>query len=222
MRFFVLSIYSITQMNTKYKFPDPSLANDQGLLAHGGDLHPNRIIAAYRSGIFPWYNKDSPILWWSPNPRMVLFPEKLHISKSMRPYFNQQKFKVTYNQDFKAVIKKCASVYRKGQNGTWLIPEMIKAYTQLHEMGWAHSVEVWKAEKLVAGLYGVYLQSKHIFCGESMFSKKSNASKFGFISLVKKLQKEGVRLIDCQVHSTHLARLGAEEIPRDKFLTYLK
>src|SRR5699024_6470972 len=153
---------------------------------------------------------------------MVLFPEKLKISKSMKKLFRDQTFQVTYNQEFKTVIENCAEIFRPDQKGTWITSEMITAYCKLHELGFAKSVEVWKNEKLVGGLYGIYLKDKKVFCGESMFSKQSNASKYGFISLVKKLQTENIKLIDCQVYSKHLESLGAEEILRDDFLKYLE
>jgi len=203
-------------------FPNPKFADEEGLLAVGGDLKPKRLLAAYHSGIFPWYSENQPILWWSPNPRMVLFPEKLKISKSMKKLFRDQTFQVTYNQEFKTVIENCAEIFRPDQKGTWITSEMITAYCKLHELGFAKSVEVWKNEKLVGGLYGIYLKDKKVFCGESMFSKQSNASKYGFISLVKKLQTENIKLIDCQVYSKHLESLGAEEILRDDFLKYLE
>ncbi len=188
----------------KYHFPDPEFADEEGLLAVGGDLHPERLWVAYHLGIFPWYSENQPILWWSPDPRMVLFPEKIKVSKSMKKLFRNQAFKVTYNQDFKKVIENCAEIYRPNQEGTWITSAIKKAYNQLHKLGFAHSVEVWRNTELVGGLYGVYLKEKKVFCGESMFSKQSNASKYGFISLVEKLQSEGVKLIDCQVYSKHL------------------
>src|SRR5690625_832513 len=153
---------------------------------------------------------------------MVLFPEDLKVSKSMRKLFRRNSFQVTYNQDFERVMQNCADIYRPGQEGTWIMPEMIEAYTKLHQMGYAYSVEVWKKKELVGGLYGIFLKDKKVFCGESMFTKESNASKYGFISLVKKLKAKGVELIDCQIYSEHLESLGAEEIPRTEFLKYLK
>jgi len=202
-------------------FPDPNLADAEGLLAVGGDLSVARLLTAYQSGIFPWYEEGQPVLWWSPDPRMVLFPEKIKISKSMRKLFRDEVFQITYNQNFEAVIEECAQIKRDGQNDTWITDAMVDAYVQLHELGFAHSVEVWQNEELVGGLYGVYLKDKNIFCGESMFTKVSNASKYGFISLVQKLQNEGVRLIDCQVYTQHLESLGGEEILREEFLHYL-
>lgn len=203
-------------------FPNPSEANQDGLLAVGGNLSPERLSLAYNSGIFPWFNDDEMIMWWSPNPRMVLFPKELKVHKSMRQLFNQQKFKVTYNTHFKDVITACSEIERPDQDGTWITSQMIDAYTELNHQGVATSVEVWQDNLLVGGLYGIYLKDKHLFCGESMFTKVSNASKYGFISLVRKLESEGVKLIDCQMHTNHLERLGAKEISRESFLEFLK
>ena len=203
------------------EFPPVSFADSDGLLAVSRELSPERLKEAYNKGIFPWYNEGQPVLWWSPDPRMVLFPENLKIARSMRPFLNQDKFQVTFNQDFEKVIENCGEVDRKGQDGTWITPEIKENYLQLHKEDLAHSVEVWDKEKLVGGLYGIYLKDKHVFCGESMFSKASNASKFGFIKLVQRLEKEGVKLIDCQIYTSHLESLGAEEIDRIEFLKYL-
>lgn len=203
------------------EFPPVSFADSDGLLAVSRELSPERLKEAYNKGIFPWYNEGQPVLWWSPDPRMVLFPENLKIARSMRPFLNQDKFQVTFNQDFKKVIENCGEVDRKGQDGTWITPEIKENYLQLHKEELALSVEVWDKEKLVGGLYGIYLKDKHVFCGESMFSKASNASKFGFIKLVQRLEKEGVKLIDCQIYTSHLESLGAEEIDRIEFLKYL-
>ncbi|TQI69599.1 leucyl/phenylalanyl-tRNA--protein transferase [Gramella sp. Hel_I_59] len=204
------------------RFPPVELADEDGFLAVTRELSIDRILEAYHLGIFPWYSEGQPVLWWSPDPRMVLFPEELKISKSMRPYLNQNKFQVTFNQDFEAVIDHCGKVFRKGQDGTWITPEIKRSYLELHRMGIAISAEVWDDNKLVGGLYGIYLREKKLFCGESMFANVSNASKFGFIIMVQKLQEKDVRLIDCQVYTDHLASLGAQEIPREKFLSYLK
>ncbi len=203
-------------------FPDPNLSEDDGLLAVGGDLSPERLLEAYHMGIFPWYNADDPILWWSPNPRMVLYPEKLRISKSMKQLFKKQAFTVTFNRAFREVMENCADIDRPGQNGTWIVLDMIDAYCRLHDLGYAQSVEVWQEEQLVGGLYGVYLPEKRLFCGESMFAKVSNASKYGFITWVQFLLSKGVELIDCQVYSKHLESLGAQEIPRVDFLRFLQ
>ena len=201
-------------------FPSAHLADKQGLLAIGGDLSPERLLLAYNSGIFPWYNQGEPIIWYSPDPRMVLFPKNLKISKSMKQIIRKNKFRATLNQNFSEVIANCKNSYREGQGGTWITHEMEQAYINLHKLGVAKSVEVWEGNELVGGLYGIDLG--HVFCGESMFSKKSNASKFAFIYLVQKLEKEKYNLIDCQVYNEHLASLGADEIPRSEFLTYLK
>ena len=203
-----------------HPFPDPALAESEpdGLLAVGGDLHPRRLIGAYRQGIFPWYNPGQPILWWSPDPRMVLFPGRLHVSRSLRKVLRQQRFRITFDQDFAGVIRRCAAP-RPGQSGTWITPEMERAYQRLHEMGVAHSVEAWQAGELVGGLYGV--TQGRVFFGESMFSFVSNASKAAFATLVECLQTLDWALIDCQVHTSHLASLGAELIPRARFLELL-
>ena len=191
-------------------------------MAIGGDLSEELLLEAYHRGIFPWYDSTQPILWWSPDPRMVLFPEKLKVSSSMRQLLKKEAFQVSFNQNFAEVIEACSSVPRKGQDGTWITEEMQRAYIRLHQRGWAHSVEVWEEKQLVGGLYGIYLSDKKVFCGESMFSRRSNASKFGFIKWVEKLQEEGVRLIDCQVYTAHMESLGAEEISRADFLKYLE
>ncbi len=201
-------------------FPPVENASPEGIVAIGGDLSPERLILAYRSGIFPWFEDDEPILWWSPPERMVLFFEDLKISKSMRNIINRGIFKVTFNTAFNEVITNCRSIKRDGQPGTWITPDMVAAYSRLHEMGIAKSVEVWKDNELVGGLYGIDLG--HIFCGESMFSKVSNASKVGFIALAKQLQLANYRLLDCQVHNDHLESLGAREIEREDFLEILK
>jgi leucyl/phenylalanyl-tRNA--protein transferase len=200
-------------------FPPVTDADEDGLLAVGGDISPERILYAYQQGIFPWYSEEIP-LWWSPNPRFVLFPDELYISKSMRTLLKRNAFKVTINQAFTQVINACGTVERPGQDGTWLNADMQQAYTQLHQMGYAHSVEAWYNNTLVGGLYG--LRIGQVFFGESMFSTMSNASKYAFISFVQQLQTEGVQLIDCQVYTNHLASLGAMMIPRNEFLAYLR
>lgn len=206
-------------------FPPPNLATAEGILAVGGDLSTERLIKAYKNGIFPWFNPGEPILWWSPDPRFVLFPSELRVSKSMRPYFNQQKFKVTFDQAFDRVIRACQvraseSNRRRRAIGSWITDDMIEAYEALHEQGIGHSVEVWKEEELVGGLYGLAIGK--IFFGESMFTRVNNASKFGFISLVRWLEQSGFMLIDCQQETRHLASLGAKSIPRSDFLAYLE
>jgi len=200
-------------------FPPVSEASPEGILAIGGDLQPERLLLAYQNGIFPWYSHDEPIVWWSPDPRMVLFPEDLRISKSMRKLLRQEAFTVTYNTAFEQVIRACALIERPGQDDTWITNEMEEAYVELFNRGHITSVEVWRNEKLVGGVYGVNLG--HVFCGESMFAFESNASKYGFIHLVQQLKTNGCQIIDCQMHTNHLASLGAYEVPRKVFLSYL-
>jgi leucyl/phenylalanyl-tRNA--protein transferase len=199
-------------------FPDTDLASEDGILAIGGDLSPERLLLAYQKGIFPWFESDGPILWWSPDPRFVLFPEDLKVSKSMRQFLKRTNFEVTINKDFESVISECASIKRDGQGGTWITDDMVKAYIELHTLGRAKSVEVWEDKKLVGGFYGIDLGNS-VFCGESMFSKVSNASKTAFITFI---QNTNYKLIDCQVHTNHLESLGAIEIPRNDFLKYLE
>src|SRR5690554_168608 len=207
----------ISYLTPEISFPKVHNADPEGLLAVGGDLSVERLILAYKSGIFPWYEMGQPILWWSPDPRFVLFPEKLKVSKSMKQVLRNSDFQVTINQDFKGVITECSKSKRTGQSGTWITNHMIDAYVKLHEQGVAKSVEVWQDNQLVAGLYGVDLNNG-VFCGESMFTKVSNASKAGFISFI---QNTHYKLIDCQVYTNHLASLGAEDISRADFLEYL-
>ena len=202
-------------------FPHPELANEDGILAFGCVLSSDRLLHAYRIGLFPWFNPEDPILWWSPDPRFVLFPDELKVSKSMRPYFNQKKFTLSFDTQFEAVMRACQSQYRPGQvGGTWISEEMIAAYCQLYELGFAHSCEVWRGEELVGGLYGLALGK--VFYGESMFARASNASKFGFISLVRYLRDRGYWLIDCQQKTDHLESLGGRSIPRAEFLEVMQ
>lgn len=202
-------------------FPPPYMAEEDGMLAIGGDLSSERLLLAYSIGIFPWFSQHEPILWWSPDPRCVLYPEDLKVSKSMKQVFRKKTFTVTADQNFREVISACQNQPRKGQFGTWITSEMLEAYCQLHEMGFAHSIEVWNTEqKLVGGLYGLSLGG--CYFGESMFARQSNASKAGFITLVHNLQKWGIDLIDCQIHTDHLESLGAIEIPRADFLEDLQ
>jgi leucyl/phenylalanyl-tRNA--protein transferase len=207
----------IFRLDKRIVFPDPSLAEEDGLLAVGGDLSTNRLLLAYQHGIFPWYNDDTPILWYSPHERFVLFPDKLKISKSMRQILRSNRFRVTYDQNFAEVINACSTVDRKGQGGTWITPDMKEAYIRLHREGHAHSVEVWQDAELVGGLYGV--QVGDVFCGESMFSKVSNASKVALISL---LNTNNYKLIDCQLYTEHLESLGAKMISREEYLAMLQ
>lgn len=202
-------------------FPAPELATPEGIIAVGGDLSAERLLTAYSEGIFPWFNEGDPILWWSPDPRFVLFPDELVVSRSMRPYFNQKKFQVTFDRDFEGVMRNCQQSNRNGQSGdTWITEDMIQAYVQIHHLGYAHSVEVWQDGEQVGGLYGISLGK--IFFGESMFAKVSNASKYGFITLVQNLREKGFVLIDCQQQTQHLGSLGARPISRKSFLQYLE
>lgn len=201
-------------------FPKVENADKEGLLAIGGNLSPERLILAYRNGIFPWFNSDSLILWWSPDPRMVLFPSEVKVSKSMRQLIRKNSFKISWNTKFVEVLQECSAIERKGQKGTWITDGMKKSYMRLHEIGIAKSIEVWENNTLVGGLYGIDLG--HVFCGESMFSKTSNASKYALIHLANTLGEQGYELIDCQVYNPHLESLGAREIPRSEFIEILK
>jgi leucyl/phenylalanyl-tRNA--protein transferase len=201
-------------------FPPVDEASYEGVLAIGGDLSTERLLLAYHNGIFPWFNEDEPIIWWAPPERMVVVPSLYKVSKSIRNLVNQNKFQVTFNQNFKDVITHCQQIERKGQEGTWITDDIIASYTKLHEMGLAQSVEVWQNGELVGGLYGVDLG--HIFCGESMFSKVPNASKIAFVTLIQHLKDKQYKLLDCQVHNDHLEKLGAFEISREVFMKVLK
>jgi len=200
-------------------FPHPNAASPEGVLAIGGDLSPERLLEAYRCGIFPWYSEQDPIIWWSPDPRCVLFPHEIKISHTMRQILRQKRFTITFDHDFPAVIASCQKK-RAGQEGTWITEEMKEAYIKLHKLGYAHSVEAWSDGVLAGGLYGISLG--RCFFGESMFSQVSNASKAAFITLVKVLQEKEFGLIDCQTRTDHLVSLGAKEIPRPIFLTLLR
>lgn len=202
-------------------FPNPEEADKEGLLAVGGDLSVKRLMHAYRSGIFPWFDDYQPILWWSPDPRMIMFLDDFKVSKSLEKIIHKNKFTITYNTCFREVIRNCSQIKREGQQGTWITSQMQEAYLQLHELGLATSVEIWLGDELVGGLYGIDLIDKKVFCGESMFSKVSDASKVGFYYLVAQLQAKNYQLIDCQMYTTHLERLGAKEIPRNEFLKHL-
>ncbi|MFI8374116.1 leucyl/phenylalanyl-tRNA--protein transferase [Pseudomonas helleri] len=196
-----------------------AMREPNGLLAAGGDLSADRLVQAYRHGCFPWFSEGQPILWWSPDPRTVLFPEELHVSRSMAKLLRQQRYQVSFDRDFKAVIQACAGP-RRDADGTWITDDMQNAYTELHARGHAHSVEVWDNGELVGGLYG--LAMGQLFFGESMFSRADNASKFGFITLARHLQAWGFVLIDCQMPTPHLESLGARSIPRREFADYLR
>jgi leucyl/phenylalanyl-tRNA--protein transferase len=201
-------------------FPPVSETDSHGILAIGGDLSPERLVLAYKSGIFPWFEEGEPIFWWSPNFRMVLFPEELVVSKSMRNILNRNIFTVTFNRNFREVISNCQKTKRDGQNGTWITNDMIEAYCKLNELGIAKSVEVWQNDELAGGLYGIDLG--HVFCGESMFSKVSNASKVAFITLVNYLKSANYKVLDCQVYNEHLESLGCREIDRTDFMEIIK
>ncbi|MDB4925145.1 leucyl/phenylalanyl-tRNA--protein transferase [Mucilaginibacter sp.] len=206
----------IFRLNKRLQFPDPELAEPDGLLAVGGDLSTARLMLAYQQGIFPWYSDDTPILWYSPHERFVLYPDELLISSSMKRVLNSNRFKVTYNQCFADVIEACSSVERKDQDGTWITNDMKAAYIQLHHEGHAYSIEIWQQNELVGGMYGVAIGN--VFCGESMFSKVSNASKTAVIALC---QSEKYKLLDCQVHSDHMESMGAHMITRKEYMAML-
>ncbi|WP_457622643.1 leucyl/phenylalanyl-tRNA--protein transferase [Persephonella sp.] len=210
----------IFKLDKSLWFPDPYSAPKDYPIAVGGDLSPKRLLLAYSLGIFPWYSEDEPILWWCPDPRMVLFPEKLKISRSLKKTLKKDIFTIRFDTAFEEVINRCAVVERKDQTGTWLVPEMIDAYIRLHYLGYAHSVEVYLNDRLVGGLYGVSLGG--VFFGESMFHEVSDASKVAFVHLVKRLKEWDFDMIDCQQSTEHLRRFGAEEISRKKFLDLLK
>ena len=201
-------------------FPNVNETDEQGIIALGGDLSIARLKKAYFNGIFPWYSQDEPIIWYCPNPRMVLFLNRLIVSKSTGRIIKKNTFNITFNQNFEEVISNCKTIDRKDGLGTWITNDMKGAYLELHKKGIAKSVEVWQNNELVGGLYGIDLG--HVFCGESMFSKVSNASKIAFVYLVEKLKNENYKLLDCQIYNDHLASLGAEEIPRKTFLDILK
>jgi leucyl/phenylalanyl-tRNA--protein transferase len=206
--------------NERFNFPPPENAKDDSLVAWGGNLSPGMLLSAYEQGIFPWYGEGEPVLWHSPDPRFVIFPEKLHISKSMRRVFNAREFEIRLDTNFRGVISSCAEMYRPGQGGTWITRDMIEAYTKLHELGWAHSAEAYAEGILAGGCYGIRLGN--CFFGESMFARKSNASKTAFLTLAQILFDDEVSLIDCQVYTSHLESLGAEEIDRGMYLKFLQ
>jgi leucyl/phenylalanyl-tRNA--protein transferase len=197
-------------------FPPPELADEEGLLAVGGDLAIERLLAAYANGIFPWYEPGGPILWWSPDPRLVLFPDELHVSRRLARTLRSGRFTTTRDAAFPRVIRACAEAERPDQPGTWITPEMQRAYIRLHEAGFAHSVETWRDDNLVGGIYGVRLG--RTFFGESMFHAETDASKVALVALVDWLKSGGIGLIDCQVSTPHMLRMGAREVPRAEFL----
>jgi leucyl/phenylalanyl-tRNA---protein transferase len=211
---------ALPELGDEIRFPaaQQALREPNGLLAFGGDLRPERILAAYRRGIFPWYQEGEPILWWSPDPRGVVFPQEVHISRSMRKVLDRADFEIRMDTDFAAVIRGCAA-YTDKRRGTWITPAMYNAYCELHRLGHAHSIEVWREDKLVGGLYGLAIGA--IFCGESMFSRVENASKIALIKLCQQLQRSGFAVLDCQLGSDHLRSLGAREIARAEYLQLL-
>lgn len=199
-------------------FPHPSLAEEDGLLAIYGDLSPQRLMLAYRNGIFPWFSDEEPILWWSPDPRFIIYPKDIKISHSMKKLLKKNTYRISFDNCFRDVISNCAGV--RQESGTWITNDMIEAYCRLHELGHAHSVEAWYEDKLVGGLYGISIGK--CFFGESMFSTKDNASKAAFITLCKRLEAEGYIMVDCQVYTKHLESLGAVNIPREEFLKLIE
>lgn len=208
----------LPRLSYQLSFPDPSLASEDGIVAFGGDLSPSRLMLAYRSGIFPWYSAGDPILWWSPDPRLILELNEFKFHKSLRKKMDH--FEIRYDSAFSRVIKECSCAPRAGQRGSWIVPDMIEAYENLHALGYAHSVEAYQNGELVGGLYGVCIGK--IFCGESMFAKVTDASKVAFATLVERLKQEDFEFIDCQVPTNHLKSLGAKEISREEFLERLK
>lgn len=212
-----MTIYRLTK---EIVFPPPELADDDGLLAVGGNLSVDRLVLAYSMGIFPWYSGKSPILWWSPDPRLILFPKELKVSRSLQQTIKKDIYQVTTNAAFEDVIRNCATITRKGEDGTWITDDMIEAYIRMHKAGYAHSVEAWDGDELAGGLYGIIMGKA--FFGESMFAKKSDASKVAFATYALKLAEKGFDLIDCQVTTAHMKRFGAREISRIEFMKHLK
>jgi leucyl/phenylalanyl-tRNA--protein transferase len=207
-------------LSHKKTFPPPHYASKEGLLAVGGDLSEERLLLAYRMGIFPWYIEGEPILWWSPDPRLVLYPENLHVSRTLKKILKKRTFQITVDREFDTVIKSCAEIRTHNGDGTWILDEIMTAYSRLHRSGYAHSVEAWQDGELAGGLYGVSLG--RCFFGESMFSRVSNASSVALITLIRHLQRLAFDLIDCQVSTSHLMRFGACEISRSLFLKTLR
>ena len=204
----------------RFSFPNPLEAEHESIIAWGGNLSPGMLLSAYEQGLFPWYSDGEPVIWHSPDPRLVIFPENLHLSKSMQRVFQRNEFDITIDMDFRGVITACSQIERPGQDGTWITSEMIEAYTELHRLGWAHSAEARFEGRLVGGCYGLRLGN--VFCGESMFSRRSNASKAAFLTLARLLFYDGVRFIDCQMPTRHLGSLGGVEISRKEFIPLLR
>lgn len=213
-----MAIYFLDEQ-AGFHFPDPMLSDPDGLLAVGGDLSTGRLLEAYRKGIFPWFNAEDPPLWWSPDPRYVIFPEEIYVSKTMRQLMRRNTFTVTFDRAFESVMRACGSTPRRNQGGTWVTDEFLDAYTHLHQLGYAHSVEVWQGEALAGGLYGVSLGK--CFFGESMFTWVDNASKMALITLAKTLESRGFWLIDCQMPTEHLVSMGARDMTKKAFLDKL-
>lgn len=210
---------TVYMLSDALSFPSPENADEEGLLAVGGDLTPERIVLAYSMGIFPWYSEGDPVMWWSPDPRMVIRPEEFRPSRSLRKVYGKSTYRLSMDTDFEAVVRQCARVPRRGQDGTWITEDMINAYLALHESGIGHSVECWDGDKLVGGLYGLSLGD--CFFGESMFSKQSDVSKLAFWALMQYGEMIGIKFVDCQLYNDHLASLGAYPIPRAEFLQRL-
>ena len=210
----------IFRLNNQYIFPPPELAEESGLLAVGGDLHPERLIAAYKVGIFPWFSDGDPLLWWFTSPRLVLFPDEFKVPKRVQRYRRNSDVQITFDQDFEGVINACANSRIRSGEETWIVEKMQKAYIKLHELGYAHSVECWQEDNLTGGLYGIALDK--VFFGESMFSERSNSSKFALIELVSLLKKKDFKLIDCQMTTTHMVSFGAREISGKDFQKQLQ
>ena len=211
---------TLFRLGEEIVFPPPEYADPHGLLAVGGDLRPERLVLAYASGIFPWYSDDMPILWYSPDPRMVLEAEELHVSRSLAKTIRKRPYEITLDRAFERVINRCAEVPRPEQDGTWITWDMCEAYVRLHELGLAHSAEAWADGELVGGLYGVCLG--RVFCGESMFAIAPDASKVAFVHLIRQLSRWKIDLVDCQIHTEHLERFGAKLWPRPVFLDALR
>ena len=209
----------VFRLRRDHVFPDPRLAHPSGVIAHGGDLHPDRVLLAYANGIFPWYSDDSPLFWYSPDPRFVLPTDQLKLQRSLKKRIRRAEYRITLDTSFADVLRGCATVHRPDQDGTWLTEDLQAAFRDLHRRGYAHSVEAWRGDELVGGLYGIAIGQ--LFCGESMFATASDASKVAFAHLVRQLERWGTPLVDCQIHTPHLERFGAFEVPRERFLADL-
>ena len=206
--------------NERFSFPPPEKADHDSIIAWGGNLSPGMLLSAYEQGLFPWYSDNDPVIWQSPDPRFILFPGKLRVHASMKKVLRQGQYGLSFDRDFPAVIAACAQIERPGQGGTWITGDMITAYTDLHRLGWAHSAEAWYKGELAGGCYGIRLGN--IFFGESMFARKTNASKAAFLALARFLFEDGVRFIDCQTHTRHLESLGGEKISRRDYIALLR